>query len=124
MGPERGDDAIYYYAANLGLTRALSVTAAGVQLLDVDGPLVPGRYLLHLGTVSTSAVIWVRAGKFEKGTPLDIAAGVPHFPMSPSRILAIEVNVRKEDNDRIAAIAAGPGTPTGVLYITQISRGA
>lgn len=121
---QRGDDAIYFYAANLGRTRSLAATAAPTQLSDVDGALTPGRYLLHLGIVSNSAVLWVATGKFKKGGVLVVAAAPPHFPMSSNRVVAIEINVRKGANDQIAAVAAGPGSPSGTLYITQISRGA
>jgi hypothetical protein len=122
---QRGDDALYYYAANLGLTQAIAVTATPAQTSDIEGALTPGRYLLQIADVSNSGTtIWVRTGKFEKGVALSMVAGVPWFPMKPGGVIAIEINVRKGDNDRIAAVASGPGTPLGTLYVTQISRGA
>lgn len=121
---QRGDDAIYFFAADLGRSRELIASASAVQLLDKDGPLVPGRYLLHLGDTSNSAKVWVATGPFKKSTVLAVAPGVPYFPMAENRIIAVELNVRKGVNDQVAAIAAGPGTPSGTLYITMISRGA
>lgn len=119
---QRGDDAIAYYAATLGLTRRLSVTELGgvAQLVSTDGRLEPGRWLLHLGAMSNGATMWIRMGKFNE--PIDVSADVPAFPMSTTRIAAIEVNVRKGDNDTVAAVITGPGEATGELYLTQISR--
>ncbi|MCZ6868099.1 MAG: hypothetical protein O7G84_01185 [Gammaproteobacteria bacterium] len=119
----RGDDDIAFFAASLGRTRALAVTDTAAEITDPDGALVPGRYLLHVANLSAGAVVWVATGKFEKGAaPLTVVAAAPHFPMSAATIVALELNILKEDNDRIAAIATGGGT--GTLYITQISRGA
>lgn len=119
---QRGDDAIYFYAANLGRTTALAVSVVSAQTPDSEGALPPGRYLLHLGDdVASTTIVWVTAGPFTKGGTLTAVAAVPLFPMSTARIVTIEINVRKGDNDRIAAIAsAGAGT----LFVTQVSRGA
>lgn len=120
---QRGDDSIAFFAATLGRTSALSVTDAGEQISDADGPLAPGRYLLHVANVSApTVVIWVATGAFESGGSIAVTTTVPFFPMSPATILAIELNIVKGHNDRIAAIATAGGT--GTLYITQISRGA
>lgn len=117
---QRGDDSLAFYAATLGRTRALNVTIAPSQLLDVDGPLLPVRHLLHIADISpTNRVIWVRTGKFEKGTTLSITPGLPWFPMSFGGLTAIEINVRKEHADQIAAVMSGGN---GILYITEISR--
>lgn len=119
---QRGDDALYFYAADLGPTRALAVNAVAGQLPDVDGPLVPGRYLLHVVDQAPGRVVtWVRTGKFEKGVNLDISAGVPWFPLRADGMVALEVHVRKGHNDRIAAIT---DTGSSTLYITRVSRDA
>ena len=120
---QRGDDAIYFFAASLGLTRRLVVTDIPAQLPDEDGALVPGRYLLHIAELSANAkqITWVRTGKF--GTTVPVAADVPAFPMSLASIMAVELNVRKGANDQIAAVNDLLGTTTN-LYITQISRGS
>jgi hypothetical protein len=120
---QRGDDALYYFAANLGRTRKLVVSIAAIQLPDADGPLTPGRYLIHVDDFSPPGKqkIWVRMGKFEKGKTLAVAADVPHFPMSLTGIMGIEVHVRKGDNDRLAAISS---EGSAAVYITQVSRGA
>lgn len=118
---QRGDDSLAYFAATLGRTRALDVTAAASQLLDKDGALLAVRHLLHIADVSpTNRVIWVRTGKFEKGVILSITPGLPWFPMSLGGCSAIEINVRKEYDDQIAAVLSGAGS--GILYITEISR--
>jgi hypothetical protein len=120
---QRGDDALAFYAADLGRTREIPCSIVAAQLLDKDGPLKPGRYLLHISDVNpTSKKVWVRTGKFEKGTALPISASTPWFPMQLGGIMAIEFNVRKGHSDQVAAIMAGPGAPTAVLYITAISR--
>ncbi len=121
---QRGDDAIAFYAASIGKTRKLVAAPGPTQMLDADGPLAPGRYLLHIAAMSNLGVLWVAIGAFEKGSPLSVAADVPFFPMQASGIVAIETNVLKGDSDRIAVIAAGPNSPTGTLFITPISRSA
>ena len=121
---QQGEDAQHYFAANLGRTRRLVAGAVAVQIEDVDGKLVAGRYLLHIAGLSSNATLWVATGPFKKGVSLPVVADVPFFPMSPSGILAIEINVRPGYNDQVSVIAAGGGSPAGNLYITQISRGA
>lgn len=98
------------------------MTAASVQTTDVNGPLVPGRWLLHIADVPNNAKIWVRMRPFEKGGTVVAVADVPDFPMHVDGIVTIEVNVRKRTNDRVAAIALGGGTPSGNLYLTLVSR--
>jgi hypothetical protein len=122
---QRGVDALAFYAADLGLTRAISCSIASAQLPDKDGALVPGRYVLHISdVVPTSKKIWVRTGKFEKGSALSITAGIPWFPMQLGGIVAFEFNVLKDYSDQVAAIMAGPGNPSAILYVTRISRDA
>jgi len=117
---QRGDDALYFYAADLGITHALEVTATASQLPDVVGALRPGRYLIHaVERVPAKTVVWIRTGKFVLGAALDIAAAPPWFPLRVDGIVAIEINVRKGHNDRIAAITDG-GSAT--LYVTRVSR--
>ena len=120
---QRGVDALAFYAADLGRTRAISCSIAPAQLSDPDGPLVPGRYLLHISDVDpANKKIWVRTGKFEKGVTLPIIAGVPWFPMQLGGIVAFEFNALKGYSDQVAAIMPGPGNPSAILYITRISR--
>lgn len=120
------EDDIAFYAASLGITHKIVVGAAPSQLPDAGGPLVPGRWLLHLADVSKNTKVWIRMGKFEKGaTPLVVAADVPHFPMHVAGLVAIEVNVRQGVNDQVAAIIDGPANPPNPaanLYITLVSR--
>jgi hypothetical protein len=119
---QRGDDALYFFAANLGDTRKLEVISANpVQLPDNGGRLTAGRYLLHISDLSGAGrqKVWVRLGKW--GTTIPIEADVPAMPLQLGVIAAIEINVRKNDNDQIAAITS-EGDAT--LYVTQISRGA
>lgn len=119
---QRGDDALAYFGATLGATRALGVSVAPAQTSDPDGPLPPGRYLLHISDLDpVAAKVWVRMGKYVRGEVLGVAASPPAFPMQLGGIVAIEVNVRRGDNDRIAAVMAGI-LDTAVLYITEISR--
>ena len=117
----RGDDVIAYYAADLGKTRELALTNVSAQLPDAGGPLPPGRYLIHLGVLSAlAAVAWVKTGPFDIAVPLVATAAVPCFPMTVARVMAIEINVRKGHNDRVAAIM--DAAFTGTLYVTAISR--
>jgi len=117
---QRGDDALAFYAANLGRTRAIACSTVAAQLLDDDGALLPVRHILHLGYLSPrTSTIWIATGKFERGKALSVSAAPPYFPMTPGRIVALELNVRKGDNDQIAAIMA---SGSGILYITEISR--
>lgn len=121
IGDVRGDDAVAYYAGTIGATRSIAV-ADGVSatLRDADGPLEPGRYLMQvLNWTSSSAKIWVRFGRFEKGHSLEASAGPPNFPLAQRGIIALELNVLPGDNDRAAAIGDGGG---GTLYLTRISR--
>lgn len=120
----RGDDAIAFYAADLGETRALAATTSGDQTTDVDGALVPGRYLIQIVNVSDSAaIVWIHAGAFEKGKPITLAAGPGRrrAPLSTQSVVAIETNVLKGDSDRIGAITT---VGTATVYVTRISRGA
>jgi len=117
---QRGDDALAYFGATLGATRALAASGAAAQTSDPDGPLPPGRYLLHISDVSLSAAkVWVRMGAYVRGEVLPITAAPPAFPMQLGGIVAIEVNVRRHDNDRVAVVMSAG---TAILYITEISR--
>ena len=118
----RADDDIAFYAADLGFTHGIALTTSPGQIPDVDGALVPGRWLLHVANVPSKATVWIKMGKFEKGSVLDVVAAVPNFPMSPAGIMALEVNVREGVNDQVVALVAGTGNPTANLYITLISR--
>lgn len=120
----RGDDDIAFFAAAIEETRLIAASPASASFPDADGALVPGRYLIQiLGASASSVVVWIQMGKFEKGVPLtaSVGPGLKRVPLSPSGIIAIEVNVVKEDNDRIAVVTAGG---TASVYITRISRGA
>ena len=118
--PQRGDDALYFFAANLGRTERLACSGVAIQRPDNLLALEPGRYLLHIADLQTpNTRVWVTTGKFEKGSTVSVVADVPHFPMHAEGIVAIEINVRKGDNDQIAAITGGA---TATLFITQISR--
>lgn len=124
-GAQRGDAALHFYEANLGLTLALTVIEANaVQTTDAEGALPPGRYLLHINDTTNDAQIWVKTVPFKKGQTIVLAAGVPAMPFRAGFVVGLEFNVRRGDNDRIVAIASGPGIASGTLYITQISRGA
>lgn len=117
----RSDDDVYFYAANLGRTERLACSAVSATRAAGDGALPPGRYLLHLGEQSAQTVrVWVKTGKASDGV-LVATADVPCFPMVLSGVAAIEINVRKDDNDQVAAITDGG---TASLFITQISRQA
>lgn len=119
MTAHTADDDIAFYAAALGLTRALSLTPVAAQIADADGALPAGRYMLHLGDVSDdSAVVWVRTVKWNKDVDYAVPTAPPAFPMRPSRIMAIEFNVREGVNDQVAAIVTA-GTAT--LYVTKLS---
>ncbi len=117
---QRGDDALAFYAANLGPTRALFASIAPVQLSDNDGALPPRRYLLHIADIDPPNLkIWIKTGPFQKGVLLGVTASIPNFPMSLIGVQALEINVRKGDNDQIAVVMS---SGTGTLYITEISR--
>ncbi len=121
MSAERGSDAFNFYSAKLGDTRELAASVAAAQTPDAGGPLPPGRYLLHIGNLSATTVkVWLRTGKFVKGDTLNISAAVPACPFSLDGLMAIEINVHKEDNDRVAAITSAG---TASVYITPISQG-
>ena len=122
---QRGDDAIAFFAAHLGSTRRLQASSTTpVQLLDDDGPLRPVRHLIHIANLNKPGEsVWIKMGKFEKGATLGVTTAPPDFPMNPATIFAIEVNVRKGENDQIAVIISGNGASANV-YITEISRRA
>ena len=122
---QQGTDAQDYFAAVLGKTRYLAVTSAPVQFSDADGPLVPGRYLLHIADtlpLNAPPMVWVNMGPFVKGETLAVAAETPYGPpFQDGRVLALEVNVRPGLNDQVSAITA---SGSAILYLTRISRGA
>jgi hypothetical protein len=120
----RGDDAIAFYAADIGETRELAVTAAGIQSPDAEGALTKGRWLIQAYDFSTpNVVVWISSGPFVKGSPLTLTTGpgARRVPLSPRTLVAIETNVVKGASDRIGAITTA-GTVT--LWLTRISRGA
>lgn len=121
-GQHREDDDVAYFAAKLGLTYRLAMSGVAAQTSDDDGALPPGRYLIHLGNLTNGARVWVQMGVFAKGGTITPVIGPPSFPMSTTRIQAIEVNVRKGANDRVAAILESTSqNPSGELFITNIS---
>lgn len=122
---QQGTDAQDYYAATLAETRYLAVTSSQSQLSDSDGPLIPGRYLMHISDSAPAGSppkVWVAMGPFAKGVTLAVSAATPHGPpFQDGRVLALEVNVRKGYNDQVAAITS---SGSAVLYMTRISRSA
>lgn len=116
----RGDDVIAYYAGTLGFTRALDVGPTSTMIPDAEGALEPGRYLVQLLDCSASGMkAWLAFGAFARAGTVVAAAGPPHFPLGPRGLIALEFNVRKGDNDRVAVIGDGG---TARLYLTRISR--
>lgn len=122
MDAHRGDDDIAFFAATLGRTIGIACSAVAAQIPDEEGALPAGRYLLHIADVTPKvAKLWVATGKFEEAVAIAVAAAPPHFPMHLAGIVALELNVRRGFNDRIAAIMS---VGTGTLYITKISTEA
>ena len=119
MDSHRGDDSIYFFAANLGRTEKISVVDSASTPRDADaGPMSPGRWLLHISDISDDGEkVWVRMSPH--ANPAAAVKDVPSFPMQTAGVVAIEVNVRKGYNDQVAAIV---GTGTATLFMTQISR--
>jgi hypothetical protein len=117
-------DVVGFYAADIGITRELVIGAgASVMLTDADGPLTPGRWVIQLRTALATEYAWIRVGAFKKGSAIaaTIGPGRDRFPLSPSALIAIEFNVRKGENDRIAGITEfGAAT----LYISRVSADA
>lgn len=112
--PAHADDLRYFYSAVLGRSEELSVTDAAA--VEVEEPLAPGRYLLHI--LDATGRIYVRQGLHGDNDPV---ASTPSFPMESSGIKAIEIIVRPgADIDSIAARAVA--TVTATLVVTKISR--
>ncbi len=117
-------DVVGFYAADIGITRALVIGAgASAMTSDADGPLTPGRWVIQLRTALLTEYAWIRVGTYKKGTPLSASTGPGNnrFPLSPSALIAIEFHVRKGVNDRIAGITES-GAAT--LYISRVSTDA
>lgn len=110
-------DDVAFYAATLGRTRKVVITAAGEQLSDDEGALPAVRHLIHLD-ISGNNVAWISVGPFKKGVQISRPADIPALPMQATTLLMFEYNVRKGVNDRIAGRMAN-GTAT--LYITEVS---
>ena len=118
-GVAQGQDDIAFFAAYIEETRELSISTGSTQTSDDDGPLTPGRWLIQVR--DTTNYVWIKVGKYEKGIPLVATAGAAQkqFPLSLSGLIAIELNVREGDGDRIAAITEAGG---GTLYLSRVSR--
>lgn len=117
----RGDHDIAFYQADIGETRALLVTIAGEELVEEEGPLTPGRYLLQFFQTSgaPSAICWVHVGAWAEGDISPTAGSGPQrIPLSAQSIIGVEYHVIEGYNDRVAAImTVGAGT----LYMTRVS---
>lgn len=117
----RPDDLLAFYQSDLGRARVLPLTAASAQIDDDDGPLEPGRYLfIFRGAAGQWG--WFKLGAFEKGTPMDDAGIENGFPLSVDSIQAIEVNIRRGHNDRVAGILEAAGAAK--LYMCPLSVNA
>lgn len=109
------NDLRYFYAAALGRSEELAITAAGDT--EVAEALPSGRYLLHI--LDATGRIYVQQGLFGDNTLA--AAAAPAFPMDNDGIKAIEIVVLEgaELNSIAARAVAGV---TATLVITKISR--
>lgn len=121
MTGHRSDDDIAFFAADLGPTRKLACSVASASPPASEGPMTPGRYLIQIHNLSGNMrqIVWLTMGKFDKAAPLVALAVPPAFPLNLAAIAAIEVHVRKDVNDQLAAIA---GAGTADLYFTLVSR--
>lgn len=120
-GAHRGDHDKAHYEADIGETRAITVTIAGEELVEEEGPLIPGRYLLQFFQTSgaPSAICWVHVAPWEEGAiGPTTGPGLQRVPLSGQAILGIEYHALTDHNDRVAAILTAG---TGVLYMTRIS---
>jgi hypothetical protein len=68
---------------------------------------------------SASAKVFVRLRPWVAATTVTAVADAPDFPLHLAGLVAVEVNVRKGHNDRLAAITT---TGAATLYATRISR--
>ncbi len=110
----RADDLLHYYSFHLGKTIQLGVDTTSRQLPDTIGPLRPGKYLIRAATIT--ARCWIRTGPFVAGTVLTalshsdpattggVAVGDEFLLDTTSGVLSVIIHVRKDTNDRIAAI--------------------
>ena len=120
----RGDDAIAFYAADIGDTLELAASTVLAQTSDLQGPLKPGRYLIQaINWSDTTVVVWVTVGAWEKGSSLTLTAtaGRRRVPLSSGGVVAFETNILKGDSDRLAVIT---NTGSATVYVTRVSRGA
>jgi len=119
-GAHNGHDDIGFYEADIGYTWELSVTDGGVSLDDDQGPLPPGRYLIHAFNLSPdTGVCWVHAGAAKTVLSLAASAGRKRFPLNTKAIIALETHVRAGDSDKIGAITTSGATCT--LFISLVS---
>lgn len=116
----RGDDLLDFYRSDLGNARILALTNVSAQTPDAAGPLPPGRYILLIRAVAGQWA-WVRTEPFVKTATVTAAVNTG-FPLSPDGLLAVEFNVRKGHNDRIAGILEAAGSAT--LYILPLAKSA
>lgn len=116
-----GDDVMRFYAADLGATEVVAVTAASST---PSTKLLPGRYLVQLlSQVSgkPSARGWLKAGPFSLTTPPVATAAAPSYPADPDGAYIFELVVRAGYNDQIAAIMTAAAA-AHEMYITRIDR--
>ena len=117
----RAGDEVGFFAAAIEVTRSLSLSTTSVQLTDAQGPLAPGRYVIQLRPASSAEIwCWVHAGPFIKGDVITATTGEGRnrFPLSNAGLIAIEFHVRRDVNDRIAAVLE---SGSGTLYISKVS---
>ena len=117
------DDRDFFHAAIERTYPPLAVTTGGAQTSDADGALPSGRYLIQaMNFIGASSIIcWVRTGAFIKGAPLSLVSGpgLNTVPLNTGAAVAIEINVKKDYNDRIGAITS---TGSCTVFITRVSR--
>jgi hypothetical protein len=123
-GAHDGNDDIQFYHAAIEHTFEAAIGAGGLTQVptDLEGALPPGRYLAQ-ALITGAGVMWLHVGKFDTAVPLapsaPTGAGVRRIPLSSKCACAIEFNVVKGHNDRIAAQMS---TGAGTLFVTRVSR--
>ena len=119
-----GDDDIAFYAADVGYTYVLPLTTGLSTLPAVDGALVPGRYLVQVGGLTTGAIAWVHFDAYQDDPPAisnPTGAGRQRVPLMATGLIAIETHAVAKYSNRISGIVTS-GTAT--LYVTRVSRDA
>lgn len=121
------NDVRMFYAADLGPTRDLPLTAAGsAQIPDVDGALEPGRYLVQVFADAGGKPVdrcWLKFGKFVAGETLTATAAPPSYIVDPDGAYVFEIVIRGGYNDRLAGLVEAAGADHTV-YLTRIDRGS